>query len=189
MKPGEVMFSPSVRAAQEQRGSRGGYERVEANGGFHDRVDEQLAGYLAERDSFYMATAGADGRPYIQHRGGPKGFLKVLDEQTLAFADYAGNRQYISVGNLDENDQAFLFLMDYPNRRRIKIWGRAEVVENDEALLNALADPAYGARLERVIRFTIEAWDVNCPQHIQPRYTVEEIGENPELRAALTPPG
>lgn len=184
MKPGDVMFSPSVRAAQDLRGSRAGYARVEDGGGFHQRIDDQLAGFVAERESFYLATASAEGRPYIQHRGGPKGFLRVLDENTLAFADYSGNRQYISVGNLDENEQAFLFLMDYPNRRRIKVWGRAEVVEDDEALLEQLADPGYPAKLERAIRFTVEAWDLNCPQHIQPRYTVEELSARPEIREA-----
>jgi predicted pyridoxine 5'-phosphate oxidase superfamily flavin-nucleotide-binding protein len=142
-----------------------------------DRVTPALEAFLAERDSFYLGTASADGQPYIQHRGGPKGFLKVLDEHRLAFADYRGNRQYISVGNLNENDKAFIFLMDYPNRQRIKIWGRAEYVEGDDALLQRVADPDYDARLERAIVFHIEAWDSNCPQHITPRYTVEELGE------------
>ncbi|MEM7247028.1 MAG: pyridoxamine 5'-phosphate oxidase family protein [Acidobacteriota bacterium] len=175
MRPGDVMFSASVKKAQEERGSRGGYARFEEKGGWQSTVTEDLAAFLAERDSFYLATASSDGRPYIQHRGGPKGFLKVLDEHTLAFADFAGNRQYISVGNLSENDQAFLFLMDYPNRQRIKIWGRAEMVEDDEALLESLVDPEYQARPERALRFTIEAWDANCPQHVVPRYTVEEL--------------
>ena len=153
MRPGDVMFSDSVKRAQEERGSRAGYARVDENDAWKSKITADLAGFVAERESFYLATASADGRPYIQHRGGPKGFLKVLDEHTLAFADFAGNRQYVSTGNLDENDQAFIFLMDYPNRRRIKIWGRAEVVENDPALLEQLADPAYGAKLERVFRF------------------------------------
>ncbi len=175
MRPGDVMFSESVKRAQEERGSRAGYARVDANDAFNAEITEDLAAFLAERDSFYLATAGADGRPYIQHRGGPKGFLKVLDESTLAFADFSGNKQYISTGNLAENDQAFIFLMDYPNRRRIKIWGRAEVVEDDPALLEQLTDSDYQARPERVFRFRVEAWDVNCPQHIKPRYTVEEF--------------
>ena len=177
MKPAEIMFSPSARRWQERLGSRAGYRRVEEKGGFRSEIDDDLAAFVAERDSFYLATASAAGRPYVQHRGGPKGFLKVIDERTLGFADYAGNKQYISAGHLEENDQAFLFLMDYPNRRRIKIWGRARVVEDDAALLERLADAEYGARLERAIVFTIEAWDVNCPQHVTPRYTMEELGE------------
>jgi len=148
---------------------------MEERGGWSDRVDSDLEAFIAERDSFYLGTASADGRPYIQHRGGPKGFLKVLDESTLAFADFAGNRQYISMGNLSENDRAYLFLMDYPNRRRVKIWGRAEVVEDDAALLDRLVDAAYDSRPERVFVFHIEAWDTNCPQHIRPRFTEEEV--------------
>ena len=171
----DVAFTPAVKAVQEEMGSRRGYAAMEQKGGWSDRVSGDLEGFLAERDSFYFATASAEGRPYIQHRGGPKGFLRVLDDKTLAFADYSGNKQYISVGNLSENDQAFLFLMDYPNRKRVKIWGRAEIVVGDPELLARLEDPEYGARLERALVFHIEAWDVNCPQHIQPRYTVEEI--------------
>jgi predicted pyridoxine 5'-phosphate oxidase superfamily flavin-nucleotide-binding protein len=140
-----------------------------------NRVTPAFAALLAERDSFYFGTASKDGQPYIQHRGGPRGFLKVLDEQRLAFADYRGNRQYISVGNLDENDKAFIFLMDYPNRQRIKVWGRARYVEGDSEVLQRVADPEYGALPERAIVFEIEAWDSNCPQHIKPRYTVEEL--------------
>ncbi len=129
----DIAFTPAVKAAQARLGSRAGYAKMEQRGGWRDTVTADLARFIAERDSFYLATASADGRPYIQHRGGPKGFLNVLDEHTLAFADFSGNRQYISMGNLAENDQAFIFLMDYANRRRIKIWGRAEVVEDDEA--------------------------------------------------------
>ena len=123
----------------------------------------------------YLATASAAGRPYIQHRGGPAGFLRVLDDRTLAFADFGGNRQYISVGNLSENDQAFIFLMDYPNRRRIKIWGRARVVENDSELLSKLTDPSYPGQPERAVVFAVEAWDVNCPQHIERRFSEAEL--------------
>jgi predicted pyridoxine 5'-phosphate oxidase superfamily flavin-nucleotide-binding protein len=159
---------------------------MEEGEGWSDRISPDLAGFLAERDSFYLGSASAEGRPYIQHRGGPPGFLEVLDEHTLAFADFGGNRQYITVGNLGENDQAFLFLMDYPNRRRVKIWGRAEVVEDDPGLLEKLSDPAYEAKLERAIRFHVEAWDVNCPQHIRPRYTREEIDvETRQLRERI----
>ncbi len=170
----DIAFTPSVKAIQERMGSRKQYERMEDRGGWADIITPDLADFIAERDSFYLSTATADGQPYIQHRGGPKGFLKVLDDHTLAFADFAGNRQYITAGNLAENDKAFIFLMDYPNRQRIKVWGTAEVVENDPKLLNELNDPTYKGKPERVIRFHVTAWDVNCPQHIKPRYDEEE---------------
>ena len=162
----DVAFTPNVKAAQEQRGSRAMYRRMEEGEGWETTVTPELAEYIAERDSFYLATASADGQPYIQHRGGPKGFLRVMDETTLAFVDFAGNRQYITAGNLAENDRAFLFLMDYERRRRIKIWGRARVVEGDDALIAKLMPPGAKARGERVIVLEIAAWDVNCPQHI-----------------------
>ncbi len=171
----DVAFSPAVKAAQSRLGSRGGYARMEEKGGWRDTITDELAAFIAERDSLYIATASADGQPYIQHRGGPKGFLKVLGDRTLGFAEFAGNRQYISLGNLAENDRAQLFLMDYAGRRRIKIWGRARVVEDDPALVDRLMDPGYEARPERAFVFEIEAWDVNCPQHITPRYTEAEI--------------
>ena len=171
----DIAFTPSVKAVQERLGSRNMYTRMEQRGGWQEVITADLAGFIKERDSLYLATASAEGRPYIQHRGGPKGFLKVLDDRTLAFADFSGNRQYISVGNLTENDKAFIFLMDYPNLRRVKIWGRAEVVAHDSALLDRLSDPTYRGRPERAIRFHVEAWDVNCPQHIKPRFTEEEI--------------
>ena len=171
----DVAFSPAVKAAQNRLGSRGGYARMEEKGGWRDTITDELADFIAQRDSIYIATASADGQPYIQHRGGPKGFLKVLDDRTLGFADFAGNRQYISLGNLSENDRAQLFLMDYAGRRRIKVWGRARVVEDDPALLDRLVDPGYEARPERAFVFEVEAWDVNCPQHITPRYTEAEI--------------
>lgn len=172
----DVAFTAAVKAAQAARGSREGYEKAMARHDWGDRVTPALEAFIAERDSFYLGTASAEGQPYIQHRGGPKGFVKVLDGHRLAFADYRGNRQYVSVGNLDENDKAFLFLMDYPNRQRIKIWGRAQYVEGDSDVLKRVADPAYGAKPERAIVFHITAWDANCPQHITPRYTLEEIG-------------
>ena len=178
MKPqsvSEVAFTPAVKAVQERNGSRAAYVRMDEKGGWRNTVTPELAAFIAQRDSFYLATASAEGRPYIQHRGGPAGFLKVLGERTLGFADFGGNRQYITAGNLSENDRAYIFLMDYPNRRRIKIWGRARVVDDDPELLVRLADSAYNARPERVIVFEIEAWDVNCPQHITPRYTEDEI--------------
>ena len=173
----DVAFTPSVKAAQEQRGSRAGYAVMERKGGWSDVISPDLATFIGQRDSLYLGTASADGQPYIQHRGGLKGFVKIIDGKTLAFADFSGNRQYISVGNLDENDRAFIFLMDYPNRRRIKIWGRAEYVEDSPELFERLADPAYGANVERALLFHVEAWDVNCPQHITPRFTAEEVAD------------
>ncbi len=171
----DIAFTPSVKAVQERLGSREIYAGVEQRGGWKNEIDEGLRTYIAERESLYMGTATADGRPYIQHRGGPKGFLKVLDRKTLAFADYRGNRQYISMGNLDENDRAFLFLMDYANRKRVKIWGRAEFVEDDPALLKQVRDGDYPADPQRVLRFHVEAWDVNCPQHIPRLFTEDEV--------------
>lgn len=172
----DVAFTPAVKAIQERLGSRRNYARTEQSPGWNRTITEELAGFIAERDSFYFGTATADGQPYIQHRGGKRGFLKVLDEHTLAFADFRGNRQYISMGNLSENDRAFIFLMDYPNRRRVKIWGRAEFVEDKPDLLTPLVDTDYDATPERSLVFHVEAWDVNCPQHITPRFTQEEIG-------------
>ncbi len=173
----DIAFTPSVKAIQERMGSRKQYERMEDRGGWADTITPDLADFIAERDSFYLATATSDGQPYIQHRGGPKGFLKVLDDRTLAFADFVGNRQYITAGNLAENNKACIFLMDYPNRQRIKVWGTAEVVDNELKLLNELNDPTYKGKPERVIRFHVTAWDVNCPQHIKPRYDEEEGGQ------------
>jgi predicted pyridoxine 5'-phosphate oxidase superfamily flavin-nucleotide-binding protein len=141
------------------------------------RAQAELAGFIAGLDTAFLATVSAAGAPYIQHRGGPKGFIKVLDERTLGFADYAGNRQYITISNLADNDHAYLFLLDFAARRRIKIWGRARVVENDPALLTRLADPGYRARPERAILFTVEAWDVNCTQHITARFTASEVAD------------
>ncbi len=172
----DIAFTPAVKAAQQQRGSREVYGKMEQRGGWHDRVTTELAEFVAQRDSFYLGTATADGQPYIQHRGGPKGFLKVLDERTLAFADFVGNAQYISIGNLDENDKAFIFLMDYPNRRRIKVWGTAQVVEDDAELLARLTDSNYRGKPQRAFVFHVQAWDINCPQHIKPRWTEEEVG-------------
>ena len=162
----DIAFTPAVKAIQEGRGSRHAYERMEENGGWEDRVTPELAAFIAERDSFFLATANAQGQPYVQHRGGPPGFLRVVDEHTLAFADYRGNRQYITLGNLAENDRAFLFLIDYGRQRRIKVWGRARVVTDDAPLLATLMPEGYRARPEQAIVFAIEAWDANCPQHI-----------------------
>lgn len=176
MKPAsDVAFTPSVKAQQERRGSRSAYRRMEEGEGWETTVTPELAAFLAERDSFYLATATAEGQPYIQHRGGPPGFLRPVNEQTLGFADFAGNRQYVSLGNLAENDRAFLFLMDYASRRRIKIWGRARVVEDDPELLAALVPAGVKARAERAILFTVTAWDVNCPQHIPQKIDARDV--------------
>lgn len=183
----DIAFTPAVKAAQQKRGSRQNYERMEQRGGWQDRVTQDLAAFIAERDSFYLGTASADGQPYIQHRGGPRGFLKVVDERTLGFADFVGNAQYISVGNLDENNKAFIFLMDYPNRRRIKIWGTSQIVEGDARLVQQLSDDDGQGNPQRAVLFHIEAWDVNCPQHITPRWTDEEIAPVVEdLKARVT---
>ena len=177
MKPpvSDIAFTPAVKSAQQQRGSRTNYARMEQRGGWQDRVSADLAEFIAERDSFYLGTATADGQPYIQHRGGPPGFLKVVDDRTLGFVDYSGNRQYISMSNLKDNDRAFLFLMDFARRQRIKIWGRAEVVEGDPVLMERLFDQDYKAKPERVFLFHVEAWDVNCPQHIHKRVSLATV--------------
>jgi predicted pyridoxine 5'-phosphate oxidase superfamily flavin-nucleotide-binding protein len=171
----DIAFTPAVKAMQEQNGSRKSYAKMEAGNGWHDRITDELRGFLAERDSFYLGTANSEGQPYIQHRGGASGFLRVLDERTLAFADFSGNKQYITAATLQENDRAFIFLMDYPNRRRIKIWGHARIVEDDPVLLAQLVDAEYKGRPERAIVFAVDAWDANCPQHIRPRFTEEEV--------------
>ncbi len=171
----DIAFTPSVKAVQERMGSRPQYARMEEGDGWENTITPDLANFLREVNSLYLATANKAGRPYIQHRGGAKGFLKVLDEHTLAFADFMGNRQYISLGNLAENNQAFIFLMDYATQTRIKIWGTAEVIEDDPDLVTQLTDPQYKGKPERVIRFHVEAWDANCRQHIPVKYAQEEV--------------
>ena len=171
----EGLFTAAVREVQARRGSRRAYERFEARGGFRDTITPELASFIAARDSFFFATASAQGQPYVQHRGGPLGFLRVLDERTLAFADYRGNRQYVTVGNLAENDRVFLFLVDYRTQSRIKVWGRARAVEDDADLIARLMPPDYGARAERAIVITIDGWDANCPQHIPRLYDEAEV--------------
>ena len=171
----DVAFTPAVKAVQERRGSRKVYRRIEEKGGWRTTVTPELAAFLAERNSGYLATASAAGQPYVQHRGGPKGFIRVLDDKTLGFVDYVGNRQYITTGNLAENDRAFLFLMDYSHQHRVKIWGRARVVESDPQLLARLMPQGYDARPQQVILFTIEAWDVNCPQHIPQKFDAADV--------------
>jgi predicted pyridoxine 5'-phosphate oxidase superfamily flavin-nucleotide-binding protein len=199
MSNSERVFTPAVQQAQAERGSANAYERRIAEG-FPDSVTSELAAFIAEQDTAFLATATADGAPYVQHRGGPKGFIKVIDDRTLGFADYRGNRQYITLANLSENDRAYLFLLDPARRQRIKLWGRARVVENDPALVARLFDEGYKARPERAILFSIEAWDANCSSHIVTRFTEAELerafagvqtkiaelqAENARLRAAL----
>lgn len=171
----DIAFTPAVKALQAERGSRGAYSKLEERGGFRTRVDDDLAEFLAGVDTAYLATVNGQGQPYAQHRGGPKGFIRVLDAQTLAFVDYAGNRQYVTEGNLSENDKAFLFLMDYAHRRRIKVWGRARVVRGDPGMIERLMPENYRARPEQVIVFNVEAWDVNCPQHIPQKFDAEDV--------------
>lgn len=173
----DVAFTPAVKKLQEKNNSRRNYARMEQSRGWQSQITPQLEHFLQIMDSFYFSTANSQGQPYVQHRGGPKGFLKVLDHKTLAFADFAGNQQFITTGNLSENNKAYIFLMDYPNRRRIKIWGTAKIISNDEKLLASLSDPSYQARPERAILFTVSAWDSNCPQHIKQRFTKEDIQE------------
>jgi predicted pyridoxine 5'-phosphate oxidase superfamily flavin-nucleotide-binding protein len=168
---GDVAFSPATKAIQTRKGSREAYEGRT----WRTEVDENLAAFLGDATSFYLATASAAGQPYIQHRGGPKGFVKVLDSHTLAFADYSGNRQYITQGNLSENPKAYIFVMDYAHRRRVKIWGEARVVEDDAALTQSLMPKGYRARPEQVILFTIAAWDTNCPQHIPQKFDAADV--------------
>jgi predicted pyridoxine 5'-phosphate oxidase superfamily flavin-nucleotide-binding protein len=171
----DVAFTPAVKAVQVRKGSREAYARVEQEGGWRTEIDGNLSAFLAETNSFYLATASGDGQPYIQHRGGPKGFVKVLDKRTIAFADFGGNRQYITQGNLSENPKAHIFVMDYAHRRRVKIWGEARVVEDGSALLTSLMPKGYRARGEQVIVFKIAAWDTNCPQHIPQKFDAADV--------------
>jgi uncharacterized protein len=171
----DVAFTPAVKVIQSRKGSREAYAQVEQRGGWRTEIDEQLAAFVAEASSLYLATASADGQPTIQHRGGPKGFVRILDKSTLAFADYSGNRQFITQGNLSENPKAAIFLMDYAHRRRVKIWGEARVVDDDPALLQSLMPKGYKARPEQVILFKIAAWDTNCPQHIPQKFDATDV--------------
>lgn len=171
----EIAFTPGVQRVQEQMGSRRGYARLQGGAAHHDRLGPSEAEFIGARDSCYIASVGETGWPYIQHRGGPKGFLRVLDEATIGFADFTGNRQYVSVGNIVGDDRISLFLMDYPNRTRLKILGHARQIGLEDATLERLIVPGYSVRVERGLLITIAAFDWNCPQHITPRYTVEEI--------------
>ncbi len=171
----DIAFTPAVKAIQSRKGSRPAYARMEQGAGWQSEITPELAAFIADQTSIYLATANADGQPYIQHRGGPAGFLRVLDAHRLAFVDFAGNRQYISSGNLAENPKAHLFLMDYAHRQRIKIWGEAQVVEGDAALTELLMPKDYKARAEQIIIFTVKAWDANCPQHIPVRLEAKDV--------------
>lgn len=167
----DLAFSPAIKAAQTRKGSRRAYEGRSMG----EVIDDSLKAYVESRESAYLATASADGQPYVQHRGGPPGFLKVLDERTIGFVDFKGNRQYITTGNLAENPKAYLFLMDYTHRRRIKIWGRARVVEDDPDLQTRLMPEGYRAKPEQVIVFEVLAWDANCPQHIPQKFDAADV--------------
>jgi uncharacterized protein len=175
--PSDVAFTPTVKDIQSRKGSRDAYARVEQNGGWQTEIDAALAAFIGEQTSFFLATANAAGQPYIQHRGGPPGFIKILDKKTLAFADFRGNRQYITQGNLAENSKAYIFLIDYVHRRRIKIWGEARVVEDDPALVASLMPRDYKANPEQAILFKVAAWDSNCPQHIPQKLDIADVAE------------
>lgn len=172
----DIAFTETVKQLQRRNGSRDAYAKMEARG-WQDRITPQLAAFIAARNSFYLATVNAEGQPYIQHRGGPRGFLRPIDERTLAMADFRGNRQFISQGNLLESRKAFIFLMDYANRRRIKIWGEASMVEGDDALLRSVMPDGYAASPERVLLFSVSVWDANCPQHIPRKIDAEEVDD------------
>lgn len=169
--PEDVLFSPAVRAEQTRLGSRASFE----GRAWQTEITAELRQFLDAIDTFFLATASADGRPYMQHKGGPPGFLKPIGTHTLAFADFAGNRQYITLGHLRENDRAHIFIPHFATRQRVKLWGRARIVEGDLELMERLVDPSYKAKPTRAIVFSLEAWDVNCHQHIVPRYSEAEI--------------
>ena len=185
----DIAFTSTIKAIQTRKGSREAYARMEEGGGWRTTITPDLADFIAAQTSVFFGTASTDGQPYIQHRGGPVGFLHVLDDKTIAFVDFAGNRQFITQGNLSENPKAFLFLIDYAHRRRIKIWGEARVVEDDPILTAKLMPADYRAKPEQTILFTVAAWDVNCPQHIPQRFDAVDVaaalGERDRKIAAL----
>lgn len=178
----DTAFSPAVKAVQALRGSRSAYARMEEAGGFRTVIDDELRDFIESMDSVFLATASAEGQPYVQHRGGPAGFLKVLDERTIAFADFKGNRQYITQGNLSENPKAQLFLMDYATRSRIKMWGTARVIDGEQALVDSLMPGGYRAKADQAIVFTVAAWDGNCSQHIPQRLDARMVRQAIEQR-------
>jgi predicted pyridoxine 5'-phosphate oxidase superfamily flavin-nucleotide-binding protein len=171
----DVAFTPAVKAVQERKGSRNSYARMEESGSWQTRITPDLHRFIEAQTSVFLATANSGGQPYIQHRGGPPGFLKALDEQTLGFVDFVGNKQYITLGNLAENPKAHLFLIDYAHRKRVKIWGEARVIDDDRELSQRLMPNAYKARASQVILFQVNAWDANCPQHIPQRFEAAEV--------------
>lgn len=173
----DIAFTKTVKAIQSRKGSRAAYARQEQAGGWQTDISDDLKAFIEAQTSVFMATSNADGQPYIQHRGGPAGFLKVIDHHTIGFVDFVGNRQFITSGNLAENPKAYLFLIDYVHRRRIKIWGTARVVEGDAELTLDLMPEAYRARPEQVILFTVSAWDANCPQHIPQRFEAADVAK------------
>ncbi|MBR1217599.1 pyridoxamine 5'-phosphate oxidase family protein [Bradyrhizobium sp. U87765 SZCCT0131] len=173
----DIAFTPTVKAIQSRKGSRRAYQNQEENGGWETEITDDLAAFISEQISIFFATANAAGQPYIQHRGGPPGFIRILDRKRLAFADFSGNRQYISLGNLQDNPKAYIFLIDYVHRRRVKIWGEAKVIEDDPELLRQLMPDGYKARPEQVIVFTVGAWSANCPQHIPQRFDAPDVAK------------
>jgi predicted pyridoxine 5'-phosphate oxidase superfamily flavin-nucleotide-binding protein len=173
--PSDVAFTPAVKAVQARNGSRESYARLERGRGWETIITPELAEFLSGLDMFYLATASAAGQPYVQYRGGPPGFLRVIDDRTLGFADFGGNLQYVTLGNLSENPRAFIFLMDYAQARRVKLWGTAQVIEDDPALLDRLRDATYPGVAERAILFTVAAWDANCPRHIHRRFSERHV--------------
>jgi len=185
----EIAFTPAVLAEQVHQGSAESYAKfLDPAAAPGNRLGPAEAAFVAQRDGFYQATVSETGWPYVQFRGGPRGFLKLLDEGTLAYADFRGNRQYLSVGNLKGDDRVALILVDYPNRRRLKVWGHARIVDvkEDPDLVARLHDPAYKARPERAVVIAVAALDWNCPQHLPQRYTLEELEPAlSQLRAEL----
>ena len=171
----DIAFTPTIKAIQSRKGSRAAYAGMEQRGGWQTTIDPDLAAFIGEVRSFFLATANSEGQPYVQHRGGPPGFLRVIDRNTLGFADFKGNRQFITEGNLHDNPKAFLFLIDYALQRRVKIWGRARMVEATPALLARLMPESYRARPEQILLFEVEAWDANCPQHIPQRFEADDV--------------
>ncbi len=171
----DIAFTPAIKAIQARLGSRAGFASMEQRGSWQTTITPDLAEFVAAQTSVFLATANADGQPYIQHRGGPAGFLHVLDDKTIGLADFAGNRQYITLGNLTENAKAYLFLLDYTQRRRVKLWGTARMIEGDEAMVASLMPKDYKARGERVLLFTVAAWDINCSQHIPQRFEAGDV--------------
>jgi predicted pyridoxine 5'-phosphate oxidase superfamily flavin-nucleotide-binding protein len=173
--PSDIAFTPSVKAIQARKGSRHAYARMEEGRGWQTTITPELKDLVEAQTSVFLATASAQGQPYIQHRGGPAGFLHVLDEHTIALADFAGNRQYVTSGNLAENERAHLFVIDYATRTRVKLWGTARAIDDDPALVERLMPPGYAARGEQALVFTVKAWDANCDKHIPQRFEAADV--------------